>query len=245
VIAGRITFLGQASFKVETPSGSIALIDPWLKENPLCPPEMKVQPAADLVLVTHGHGDHFDPDLPELLKQTGAAVVAQPQVRAYLAQQKVANIEPMNTGGSMEVRGYRVTMTAAFHNAHISLGEGATGFSHEAVGFVLTTPDGLRIYFAGDTALFGDMRLIGELYHPHIAVLPIGDRFTMGPFEAAHAIRLLGVKHVIPMHYGMSPIFTGTPEALYQHTEDIEGLSIHAIKPGETLDVSILTFAEA
>src|SRR5688572_24513008 len=143
--AGYITFLGHASFKLETSNGSIVLIDPWLRENPLCPPELKTQSAADLILVTHGHGDHLDADLPNLLEQTGAAVVAQAQVRTFLMQKEVKTVEPMNTGGSMEVRGFRVTMTAAFHSAHINLSENSTGFSHEAVGFVLQTPDGLRV----------------------------------------------------------------------------------------------------
>jgi L-ascorbate metabolism protein UlaG (beta-lactamase superfamily) len=237
--AGLITFLGQASFKLETSQGSIALIDPWLRENPKCPPDQKHQPRADLILVTHGHGDHLDAELPAIAEETGASIVAQAQVRVYLAEQGVERLEPMNKGGSADIRGYRVTMTLAYHSSHISAADN-TRYTHEAVGFVLTTPDGLRVYFAGDTAVFGDMKIIGELYQPHIAVLPIGDRMTMGPLEAAYAIRLLGVKHVIPMHYGMSPVFTGTPEALAEQAKDIVGLHIHAIQPGETLDVGSL-----
>jgi L-ascorbate metabolism protein UlaG (beta-lactamase superfamily) len=240
--AGRITFLGHASFKLETSDGKIVYVDPWLKENPLCPPELKTPSAADLILVTHGHGDHLDADLPSIVKQTGATVVAQAQVRMFLASQGVEGLEGMNKGGSAMIRGFKVTMTLAFHSAHISIAEDTTGYTHEAIGYVLQTPDNLRVYFAGDTALFGDMGLIGALYHPHIAVLPIGDRVTMGPMEAAHAIRLLGVSHVIPMHYGLGPTFTGTPEALREETKDIRGLSIHALKPGETLDAAALTF---
>jgi L-ascorbate metabolism protein UlaG (beta-lactamase superfamily) len=237
--AGLITFLGQASFKLETSQGSIALIDPWLRQNPLCPPEQKSQPRADLILVTHGHGDHLDADLPAIANRTGASIVAQAQVRMYLAEQGVERLEAMNKGGSADVRGFRVTMTLAYHSAHISAADNSR-YTHEAVGFVLGTPDGLSVYFAGDTALFGDMGLIGALYHPHIAVLPIGDRMTMGPLEASHAIRLLGVSHVIPMHYGLSPEMSGTPEALAEHSRDIRGLHIHALKPGETLDVGTL-----
>ena len=237
--AGLITFLGQASFKLETSQGSIALIDPWLRQNPVCPPEQKHQPRADLILVTHGHGDHLDADLPAIANETGASIVAQAQVRFYLASQGVERLEAMNKGGSADIRGYRVTMTLAYHSSHVSAAD-PSQYTHEAVGFVLTTPDGLRVYFAGDTALFGDMELIGKLYRPHIAALPIGDRMTMGPLEAAHAIRLLGVSHVIPMHYGLSPDFTGTPEALAEQAKGIAGLHIHALKPGETLDVSTL-----
>lgn len=238
--AGHITSLGHASFKVETTDGKIVLVDPWMKDNPKCPPEYKTHATADLILVTHGHGDHLDSELPQLVAQTGAKVVAQAQVRTFLAGQKVQGLEPMNKGGSAVIDGFRVTMTLAFHSAHITLDDGTIGLEHEAIGYVLETPDGLRVYFAGDTALFGDMKLIGELYRPHIAVLPIGDRFTMGPVEAAYAIRLLGVSHVIPMHYGLFREMTGTPEMLIEQTRDIEGLHIHVLKPGETLDTSAL-----
>lgn len=239
--AGKITFLGHASFKLETAAGKIVYVDPWLKDNPQCPPDLKNVTAADLILVTHGHGDHLDADLPSIVKRTAATVVAQAQVRMYLASQGLEDLAPMNKGGSMRVRDFKVTMTLAYHSAHVSITEDG-GYTHEAIGYVLHTPDDLRVYFAGDTALFGDMGLIGALYKPQIAVLPIGDRVTMGPMEAAHAIRLLGVSHVIPMHYGLSPMFTGTPEALAEETRDIKGLNIHALKPGETLDVSTLTF---
>jgi L-ascorbate metabolism protein UlaG (beta-lactamase superfamily) len=196
MLAGKITFLGHASFKLETTDGKIVYVDPWLKDNPLCPPELKNITAADLILVTHGHGDHLDEDLPIIVKRTAATVVAQAQVRMYLASQGVEDLGAMNKGGSMMVRDFKVTMTLAYHSAHISNAEDTTGYTHEAIGYVLHTPDDLRVYFAGDTALFGDMGLIGALYKPHIAVLPIGDRVTMGPMEAAHAIRLLGVSHV-------------------------------------------------
>lgn len=238
--AGRITFLGHASFKVETTDGKIVLIDPWLKDNPVCPPDLKNQPAADLILITHGHGDHLDADMPALAAQTGAAVVAQAQVRVFLSEQGVQRLEPLNKGGSADINGFRVTMTLAYHSAHINLADGTTGYTHEAIGYVLGTPDGLRIYFAGDTALFGDMKLIGELYRPHIAALPIGDRFTMGPLEAAYATRLLNVSHIIPFHYGTFAHFTGTPDALHEATRHIAGLSIHALQPGEWLDAATL-----
>lgn len=239
--AGRITFMGHASFKLETSGGKIVYVDPWLKDNPMCPPELKTISAADLILVTHGHGDHLDPELPAVVQQTGAKVVAQAQVRMFLAKQGVTNFEGLNKGGSALIDGFKVTMTLAYHSAHVSQAE--EGYTHEAIGYVLETPDGLRVYFAGDTALFGDMELIGTLYRPHIAVLPIGDRFTMGPLEAAHAIRLLGVSHVIPMHYGTFGALTGTPEMLAEQTRNIQDLTIHAIKPGETLDAATLAFA--
>lgn len=233
-----ITFLGHASFQVNTPDGQTVLVDPWFTDNPKLPADLKANLHADLILITHGHDDHLDRNLRDLAAKTGASIVAQAQVRFFLASQGVKNLEAMNKGGSITVKGFKITMTLAYHSAHITLPPTETGYFHEAVGYVLETPDGLRIYFAGDTALFGDMRLIGELYRPHIAVLPIGDRFTMGPREAAHAVRLLGVSHVIPMHYGTFAALTGTPEQLATETTDLPHLNIHALQPGETLDTS-------
>jgi len=113
--------------------------------------------------------------------------------------------------------------------------DGKVVYGGEPAGYIVTLPGGMTIYHAGDTALFGDMKLIGELYQPLIAMLPIGDLYTMGPRDAAYAIRLLGIKHVIPMHYATFPALTGTPEALSRETKDVSGLTLHALKPGESL----------
>ena len=127
-----------------------------------------------------------------------------------------------------------VTMTHALHSSGIEDG-GQVIYAGEPAGYIVRLPGGLVIYHAGDTAIFGDMKLIGELYRPEIACLPIGDLYTMGPREAAKAIRLLEVKQVIPMHYGTFPPLIGTPEVLREMTQDVAGLTIHALKPGETL----------
>jgi L-ascorbate metabolism protein UlaG (beta-lactamase superfamily) len=128
-------------------------------------------------------------------------------------------------------------MVNAFHSNGIESGQPGEPviYGGEAAGFIVRMPEGLTIYHAGDTCVFGDMRIIGELYRPEVACLPIGDLYTMGPREAAYAIRLLGVHHVIPMHYGTFPALTGTPEALRADTKDIAELEIHALKPGESL----------
>ena len=141
----------------------------------------------------------------------------------------------MNFSGSVEVDGITITMVPAWHSTTIEDADGDLIAAGAACGFVIRFEDGYTLYFSGDTGVFLDMQLIGKLYKPDIAILPIGDLFTMGPREAAEAIRLIGVKQVVPMHYGTFPILTGTPDALRQQTADIPGLEIHAIQPGETL----------
>lgn len=233
----QIQYLGHASFKVTTRSGKIILIDPWLEENPACPDELKKQEQADLILLTHGHSDHLDRHLPQLVQKTGDVVVAPPEILRFLEERHgVSTTEAMNRGGSMAIHGQKITMTLAFHHAYVWVDDEHVGYFHEAAGYVLETEEGLRLYFAGDTSVFGDMQLIGNLYHPHLAILPIGDRFTMGPVEAAYAIQLLNVSYVIPFHYGTFPFLTGTPEALREATRDIAGLTIREMQPGEVLN---------
>jgi L-ascorbate metabolism protein UlaG (beta-lactamase superfamily) len=141
---------------------------------------------------------------------------------------------PMGKGASQRIGEFEITMTNAFHSDSIDE-NGVRHYGGEPAGYVVRMPGGFTVYHAGDTALFGDMKLIGELYKPDLALLPIGDRFTMGPREAAYAIRLLGVKHVVPMHYATFSFLTGTVEALRKETKKIKGLKIHALKPGEKL----------
>jgi len=125
-------------------------------------------------------------------------------------------------------------MTNAFHSNSIE-DNAERIYGGEAGGYIVKLPGGVTLYHAGDTAVFGDMKLLGEIYKPEIAMLPIGDVFTMGPREAAVAIRLLSVKHVIPMHYATFPMLTGTPEALRAETKGIADLTVHALNPGESL----------
>jgi L-ascorbate metabolism protein UlaG (beta-lactamase superfamily) len=140
----------------------------------------------------------------------------------------------MGKGGSQKAGEFLVTMTHAFHSNSIDE-NGVRHYGGEAAGYVIQMPGGFTVYHAGDTALFGDMKLIAELYKPDLAMLPIGDLFTMGPRDAAYAIRLLGVKHVIPMHYATFPFLTGTVDGLRKETQEIAGLEIHALQPGESL----------
>jgi L-ascorbate metabolism protein UlaG (beta-lactamase superfamily) len=230
----RITYYGHSTFALTTASGQVALIDPWVMTNPKCPDSLKKVNRLDAVFLTHAHSDHLG-DLLALAKQHKPKVVATFETYLWLETKGTgAQGMPGNKGGTQKVGDFEVTMTHAFHSNSIDE-DGKRMYAGEAGGYVVKMPGGISIYHSGDTAVFGDMKLIGEIYKPDVACLPIGDLFTMGPREAAVAIRLLGVKHIIPMHYATFPMLTGTPEGLRAETKDIAGLEIHALKPGESL----------
>jgi L-ascorbate metabolism protein UlaG (beta-lactamase superfamily) len=224
-----ITWLGHSTFILRTPGGKRVIFDPWLKGNPACPEAMKKPPQVDLILVSHGHGDHTD-DLVAVARESNAPVVAMYELCDWIGRKGIQNTVPMNKGGSVDVAGLRVTMTDARHSSSY-VEDGQTVYLGEPAGFVVRLEDGMSIYFAGDTCLFGDMKLIGELYAPTIAFLPIGDRFTMDPAQAAKACEFLGVKQVVPMHWGTFPLLTGTPAQLKPL---LTGVQMLELKPGET-----------
>ena len=226
-----ITWLGHATWHIKTPGGVDVLVDPWLSTNPKCP-ESAYEASADVVLVTHGHGDHIA-DAADVAKRGNATTIAQYEIAGWLGEQGAPNTIGMNTGGTVETNGLKITMVQAFHSS--SLPDGT--WCGDPVGYVIELESGQRIYIAGDTGVFGDMALIGELYAPVIAILPIGDLFTMGPFQAAHATRLLGVKHVLGSHWGTFDALTGTPARLKEELAKL-GLSdvtVHELEPGQSL----------
>lgn len=218
-----ITWLGHSTFLLGLPSGRRVVTDPWLG-NPNCPAAF-ARPEAlrplDLILVSHDHDDHAA-DAAALARATGAAVVCLFELGRALVDKGVLNVRDMGIGGTQEVAGLRITMTPAVH-------------SQGAAGFVLRAPDLPTIYFAGDTALFLDMKTIGEMYAPAIAFLPIGDHYTMGPEAAARAAEWLGVRQVVPMHWGTFPLLTGTPAALRTHLAHT-AIDVLELKPGQTAD---------
>jgi L-ascorbate metabolism protein UlaG (beta-lactamase superfamily) len=226
-----ITWLGHSAFALRTPGGKTILFDPWYTGNPKFP-ERARPTKADVILVSHGHSDHIT-DAAAIAKQTGATVVGIWEVTSWLGTKGVQNIEPMNKGGTITVKGLRVTMTEAIHSS--SFDDSGIVYLGEPAGFIVTLENGQTIYFAGDTALFSDMKLIGELYKPDIAFLPIGDRFTMGPDTAAMAAKWLGVKQVVPMHWGTFPLLTGTPDQLTQHLAGTN-IQVLELEPGETAE---------
>jgi L-ascorbate metabolism protein UlaG (beta-lactamase superfamily) len=228
-----ITWLGHSTFIVRTPGGRRILFDPWLTGNPSCPDAHKRPPQVDVILVSHGHFDHID-DLLSVARETGATVVGIFELCDWLGRKGIQQVSPMNKGGSQEVAGLRITMTDARHSSGY-VDNGQMIYMGEPAGYVIRLEDGRSLYYAGDTCLFGDMRLIGEMYRPEIAFLPIGDRFTMDPAAAARACELLGVRQVVPMHWGTFPLLTGTPADLRRLVEPA-GVQVLELKPGETAE---------
>ncbi len=221
-----LTWLGHAAFRVDSPGGKRIYVDPFLSGNPKCPADEQSPERVDVIALTHGHGDHVG-DTVQLAERFGPEIVAQVELKGWLAKQgaPVGDLPGINKGGSQEVDGIRFTLTNAFHSS--SGDDGA--YLGEPCGIVVRLENGFSIYFAGDTCVFGDMQLIGRIYRPDLAVLPIGDWFTMGPEEAAVALELLGVARCVPSHYGTFPLLTGTPERLRELAPSVQ---IDALEPG-------------
>ena len=226
-----ITWLGHATFLLQSPGGKKILFDPWVTGNPMSPESAKKLGPLDLMLITHGHADHTG-DAVAIGRSSGAQIVAPYEVSVWLQQKGLKSVTGMNPGGTLNVLGLQVTMVPAMHSSSIEEDERII-YLGLATGYIVKFEDGLTIYYSGDTSIFGDMRLIGEMYHPTIAFLPIGDLYTMGPEQAAKACELLGVKQVVPMHYGTFPALSGTPAKLRELVEP-KGVQVLELKPGET-----------
>ena len=230
----RLTWLGHHTFLLETASGRTVLLDPFIEGNPACPKEHKTFEQLDVITISHGHGDHMA-DAVTLAKKLKSTVICMPEIAAYLKKKGVTTTSAMNKGGTQEVRGLGFTMVHALHSSGIEDG-GVMVYGGEACGFVIRLENGTRIYHAGDTCVFSDMALIRELYPPDVAILPIGDHYTMSPREAAVAARLLQPKTIVPSHFGTFGALKGTPEAF---RDELKKQSVAAevvvLKPGETL----------
>ena len=228
----EITWLGHGTFLFRLSSGQVILMDPWTDGNPAYPKGYQIE-RVDTICITHGHFDHVHDAIP-LAHRFSPAVVAIFETCDWLQSKGVANIRPMNKGGSQKVGEVTVTMTHAVHSCGI-LDDGKIIYGGEAAGYVLRFADGRALYFAGDTNVFSDMHLIEQLYHPELAFLPIGDLFTMSPREAAVAAKLLRARKIIPMHFGTFPALTGRPEQLGELVTDLE-TEVWALEPGETVE---------
>jgi L-ascorbate metabolism protein UlaG (beta-lactamase superfamily) len=226
-----ILWLGHSTFLLQSPGGKRLLFDPWITGNPASPDAARNLGKLDLILVSHGHSDHTG-DAVAVARSSGAQVLAPFEVSVWLQGKGLQNVTGMNPGGTLHALGLSITMVKAVHSSSV-VEDGKVVYLGVASGYIVKFEDGLTIYFAGDTDVFGDMRLIGELYQPSIAFLPIGDLYTMGPLQAAKACELLGVKQVVPMHYGTFPALTGTPAKLRELVEP-RGIQVLELKPGET-----------
>src|SRR5919202_3617852 len=230
-MAGTLTWLGHAAFRVESPGGKRIYVDPFLNGNPKCP-ENELEPErVDIIALTHGHGDHVG-DTVDLAKKHSPTVVALVELSMWLNKQGVdeGKLPGPNKGGTVDVDGVKFTLVNAFHSSGTPDGS----YGGEAAGIVVELEDGTKVYFAGDTCVFGDMQLIGRIYSPDVAVIPIGGHYTMDPREAAVALELLGTRRCVPCHYGTFPLLSGSPDELRQLAPDVE---ILAIDPGETVTV--------
>ena len=225
------TWIGHGTWLATSATGKKLVLDPWVMNNPVAPEHLKNPERVDILAVTHGHFDHIH-DAVELAKKHSCKVLAIPETAGWLKKKGVENTIDFNKGGTVDVDGIKFTMTHAEHSCGITDGDQVI-YGGEAVGYVIEFENGFKIYFAGDTDVFGDMALIKELHQPDVAFLPIGDWYTMSPRKAAKAAELLGVETVVPMHFGTFPILTGTPAALAKLVRP--GVNVLDIKPGDTV----------
>jgi L-ascorbate metabolism protein UlaG (beta-lactamase superfamily) len=208
----RITWLGHATVLVQSAQGTNILIDPFIAGNPKYPKSYELPEKIHFILLTHGHGDHIS-DAAPIAQKHGSTVVAIYELAAYMAEAGVKSTIGMNLGGTVQLEDIAATMVDARHSSGAQDKNG-THYVGVAAGYVLSIGDGPVLYHAGDTMVFGDMQLIRELYQPEVAMLPIGGFYTMGPTQAALAVRYLGPKTVLPLHFGTFPPLTGTPAEL-------------------------------
>jgi L-ascorbate metabolism protein UlaG (beta-lactamase superfamily) len=229
-----VTWLGHAAFRIDTPGGKCVYIDPWLG-NPKCPESEQSPERVDLIALTHGHDDHLGSTI-ELAQQFGCPVIGLVELRDWLSTQGLPQDDAVagNKGGTIEQVGVKVTFTDAKHSSSVFRND-VPIYLGEPAGLIVEVENGTKLYFAGDTCVFGDMQLIARIYEPDVAVLPIGGHFTMDPREAAVALELLGVDRCIPCHYGTFGLLAGTPDQLRERLTT--SCEILAPAPGGTVTV--------
>ncbi len=226
----KLTWYGHATLGLEV-DGYRLLVDPFFTGNPAASTTADAVDA-DFILVSHGHGDHIG-DTVSIAKRTGALVIANYEITNWLSNQGVEKVHPQHIGGGFHHPFGYLKLTFAIHGSGLPDGS----YGGNPAGFLLTTKDGHTIYMAQDTGLFGDMKLIGE-EGLDLAVLPIGDNFTMGPRDALRAVKLLQPRHVIPIHYGTWPLIDQDPQAWAAQVVEETGAAVHVLRPGETFELA-------
>lgn len=228
----EITWLGHSVAHLTTPKGTRILIDPFITGNPTYPKDYTLPENLDLLLLTHGHDDHIS-DALSVAQKYQPQLVGMFELVGPFGAKGVKDVVGMNLGGSYKFKDVTITLVEAHHSSSVHE-NGQLRNAGLATGFVLTIENAPVFYHAGDTSLFSDMQLIRDLYHPEIGMLPIGDHYTMGPKAAAMAAGYLGLKTILPIHYGTFPQLTGTPVELEEHLKGT-GKKVAVPKPGETL----------
>ena len=239
-----ITWLGHGSWKMVTTQGTVIYLDPWIAGNPACPIQLADITQADIVCVTHGHDDHLGNAI-EIVKQTGAVLVTLPEIAIYCDRHGIPYDDRggcLHTGGSVQQKDVQIHAVFALHYSDIL---GVEFQQSKQVmpgcgccGMVITPREGVPVYFAGDTGIFGDMALIGKLYRPYVAVLPVGGKYTMGVREAAYAVELIGCPVLIPGHYNTFPNqLADMDELARQVAVRAPATRVAAIQPGESFGI--------
>ncbi len=220
----KVTYLGHASFKIEA-DGKVIFVDPWLN-GPTSPIKVADVNKADLCLVTHDHGDHGYTEAVDICKKTGATFIAINELGLKARQHGVEHVHTLNIGGSVEVDDITVTLVHAFHSCTLGT----------PTGFIVRMPSG-TFYHPGDTGLFGDMKLFGELYGIDLFFVPIGSYYVMGIKEAVKAVELVNPKVSIPMHYDTFPVIAANAKQFYQKVTDKGKSKVEIMKPGDSKDI--------
>ncbi|NGP88245.1 metal-dependent hydrolase [Fodinibius halophilus] len=226
----KAQWLGHSAFKLVSPNDNTILIDPFLSQNPATPDEYKQQDDVDYILLTHGHEDHVG-DTLEIAQETGCTVATMVELSRLLVGKHGLNEDQaveFNKGGTVDFDDFSVTMVSANHSSSFK-----GDYAGDPAGLVISFDDDITFYHFGDTNIFYDLELYGELYEPEVIAVPMGDHYTMGPEEAAMACELIESDYAVPIHYGTFPVLTGDPEIFKEETEDLCDTKVLIPEAGE------------